>query len=130
MTKASNAFSNVIASSVHLIRILDIKSDLLRQCIFAIDASGQDFFEKIAKTRINTEFKRVLSRLSKKDNFKLDERKRQAKDYIAELMQLTEREQEYMDRFIAKEYVPELLFDDKEIVERIKEHPMVLWKCQ
>lgn len=68
--------------------------------------------------------------LSKKDNFKLDERKREAKDYIAELMQLTEREQEYMDRFIAKEYVPELLFDDKEIVERIKEHPMALWKCQ
>lgn len=68
--------------------------------------------------------------LSKKDNFKLDERKQQAKDYIAELMQLTESEQEYMDRFIAKEYVPELLFDDKEIVERIKEHPMVIWKCQ
>ena len=68
--------------------------------------------------------------LSKKDNFKLDERKQQAKDYIAELMQLTEREQEYMDRFIAKEYVPELLFDDEEIVERIKEHPMALWKCQ
>ncbi len=68
--------------------------------------------------------------LSKKDNFKLDERKRQAKDYIADLMQLTEREQEYMDRFIAKEYVPELLFDDEEIVERIKEHPMALWKCQ
>lgn len=68
--------------------------------------------------------------LSKKDNFKLDERKQQAKDYIAKLMQLTEREQEYMDRFIAKEYVPELLFDDEEIVERIKEHPMALWKCQ
>lgn len=68
--------------------------------------------------------------LSKKDNFKLDERKQQAKDYIADLMQLTEREQEYMDRFIAKEYVPELLFDDEEIVERIKEHPMALWKCQ
>ena len=68
--------------------------------------------------------------LSKKDNFKLDERKQQAKDYIADLMQLTDQEQEYMDRFIAKEYVPELLFDDKEIVERIKEHPMALWKCQ
>lgn len=68
--------------------------------------------------------------LSKKDNFKLDERKRQAKDYIADLMQLTDQEHEYMDRFIAKEYVPELLFDDKEIVERIKEHPMAIWKCQ
>ena len=45
-------------------------------------------------------------------------------------MQLTDQDQEYMDRFIAKEYVPELLFDDKEIVERIKEHPMAIWKCQ
>ena len=68
--------------------------------------------------------------LSKKDNFMLDERKRQAKDYIAEMLQLTESEQEYMDRFIAKEYVPEFLFDDKEIVERIKNHPMAIWKCQ
>lgn len=40
--------------------------------------------------------------LSKKENFMLDERKRQAKDYIAELLQLMEPEQEYMDRFIAK----------------------------
>ena len=68
--------------------------------------------------------------LSKKDNFMLDERKRQAKDYIAEMLQLTESEQEYMDRFIAKEYVPEFPFDDKEIVERIKNHPMAIWKCQ
>lgn len=68
--------------------------------------------------------------LSKKDNFMLEERKQQAKDYIAELMQLTGSEQEYMDRFIAKEYVPELLFDDKKILDRIKEHPMAIWKCQ
>ena len=68
--------------------------------------------------------------LSKKENFMLDERKRQAKDYIAEMLQLTESEQEYMDRFIAKEYVPEFLFDDKEIVERIKNHPMAIWKCK
>lgn len=68
--------------------------------------------------------------LSRQDNFMLDERKQKAKDYITDLMQLTDQEQEYMDRFIAKEYVPELLFDDEEIVERIKEHPMALWKCQ
>ena len=68
--------------------------------------------------------------LSKKENFMLDERKRQAKDYIAELLQLMEPEQEYMDLFIAKEYVPEFLFNDKEIVERIKDHPMAIWKCK
>lgn len=54
---------------VHLIRFLDIKSDLLRQRFFANDARGQNFFETKVKTRINTEFKRVLSRLSKKDIF-------------------------------------------------------------
>lgn len=68
--------------------------------------------------------------LSKKDNFMLEERKQQAKDYIADLMQLTEKEHEYMNRFVAKEYAPELLFDDKIIVERIKDHPMAIWKCQ
>ena len=26
------------------------------------------------------------------------------------------------------EYIPELLFENKEILERIKNHPMALWK--
>ena len=68
--------------------------------------------------------------ISKKDNFRLEERKSQAKQYISDLMQLTEKENEYMDRFMAKEYRPELLFDDEEIVARICEHPMALWKCK
>lgn len=68
--------------------------------------------------------------LSKKDNFMLEKRKQQAKEYINELMQLTEKEHEYMERFIVKEYVPELLFDDEAILKRIKEHPMAIWKCQ
>lgn len=68
--------------------------------------------------------------LNKKDNFMLEERKHQAKKYIAELMQLTEKEHEYIDRFIAKDYVPELLFEDEMIVNRLKYHPMAIWKCQ
>lgn len=60
----------------------------------------------------------------------LDERKKQAKDYISNLMQMTEQEMEYIDRFIVKEYRPELLFEDVAIVERISEHPMALWKCK
>lgn len=68
--------------------------------------------------------------LSKKENFMLEERKQKAKDYIADLTKLTEKEHEYVERFIAKEYIPELLFDDKTIVERIRDHPMAIWKCQ
>ena len=68
--------------------------------------------------------------LSKKENFMLEERKQKAKDYIADLTKLTEKEHESVERFIAKEYIPELLFDDKTIVERIRDHPMAIWKCQ
>lgn len=35
-----------------------------------------------------------------------------------------------MERFIVKEYKPELLFEDTEIVERIQNHLMALWKCK
>ena len=72
----------------------------------------------------------LFSVISKKDNFRLEERKSQAKQYICDLMQLTEKENEYMDRFMAKEYRPDLLFDDEEIVARICEHPMAMWKCK
>ena len=48
--------------------------------------------------------------LNKKDNFQLDEKKKLAKDYIAELMVLTSKEQEYLDSFEQKKYMPELLF--------------------
>ena len=68
--------------------------------------------------------------ISKKDNFKLEERKDQAKAYISSLMQLTDVEREYMERFAAKEYRPELLFEDEKIIERLEGHPMALWKCK
>lgn len=68
--------------------------------------------------------------LNKKDNFDFEEKKKRAKDYISNLMVLTENEKEYIERFGLKEYSPELLFEDKEILERVTTHPMALWKCR
>lgn len=68
--------------------------------------------------------------LNKKDNFQLDERKRMAKEYIADLMVLTAQEREYLENFEQKKYMPELLFEDADIIERVKNHPMALWKCK
>ena len=68
--------------------------------------------------------------LAVKDKFDLEGKKQQAKDYIASIMKPTAQEMEYMERFISKEYKPELLFEDAEIVERIQKHPMALWKCK
>ena len=44
--------------------------------------------------------------LNKKDNFQLDERKKIAKNYISDLMVLTTKEKEYLDRFEEKKYMP------------------------
>lgn len=30
----------------------------------------------------------------------------------------------------AKKYRPEMLFEEPEIIERIKKHPMALWRCR
>ena len=37
-------------------------------------------------------------------------------------------EKEYMKCFLSGEYKPKLLFDDYEILENIKNHPMPEWK--
>ncbi len=72
----------------------------------------------------------LLPVLAVKEKFDLEERKKLAKKYIATLMQPTVQEMEYMEHFIAKEYKPELLFEDDEIVARIRNHPMALWRCK
>ena len=44
-------------------------------------------------------------------------------------MMLTDNEKQFVEKFNQKLYHPELLFDEHEIVERIKNHPMAIWKC-
>lgn len=68
--------------------------------------------------------------LRNKEFFDLESRKKSAKKYIAEVMNVTESEMQYMEAFEHKNYRPELLFDEKDIVERIKDHPMAAWKCR
>ena len=45
-------------------------------------------------------------------------------------MILTKEEKEYLDRFENGEYIPELLFEDENILDRIRNHPMALWKTR
>jgi len=45
-------------------------------------------------------------------------------------MLLTKDEKAFLDKFENGEYISELLFEYKEILDRIKEHPMVIWKTR
>lgn len=54
--------------------------------------------------------------------------KSEVKSFLSNLLTLTDIEKEYVKRFKLREYAPELLFDDYDIVGRVKFHPMALWK--
>ena len=112
------------------------EEDMFRKCII--------FYATISAKEVNKDFNAsaidslVFSKiksdlfpvLAVKDKFDLEGKKQQAKEYIASLMKPTEAEMDYMERFIAKEYKPELLFEDAGIIERLRNHPMALWKCK
>ena len=118
-------------------KLFDEERDLFRKCFafYTTISADRDAVNRTFDTRAIDSLNFIKIRrdlfpvISRKDNFNLEERKRQAKDSITDLMQLTEKENEYMDYFMAKEYRPELLFEDDAIVERVINHPMALWKC-
>lgn len=83
--------------------------------------------DNITKYKIRTALYPVIT---KRDAFDLDSAKESVKNYISKLMVLTSQEKEFLDRFENKEYIPELIFDDKDILSRIKKHPMALWKIR
>ncbi len=81
----------------------------------------------ITKQKIKTDLMPVIKR---KDEFELEVAKKIVKEYINQLMVITKDEKEFLDRFENGVYIPELLFEDKNILNRIKNHPMALWKTK
>jgi hypothetical protein len=112
------------------------EEELLRQCVV--------FYAAVSATHINKTFDTgaldqltnykirtdLLPVIRKKEAFDLDATKKLVKRYVGNLMKLTEPEAKFLDRFESKEYRPDLLFQQEEIVARLAKHPMVLWKMQ
>lgn len=67
--------------------------------------------------------------LKKGEVFILKEALEEVKNFVAELMIMTEDEKEFIDRFNNGEYCPELLFEEKKILDNISNHPMAKWKA-
>lgn len=110
------------------------EQDIFRKCVVfyaAISAKkiNKSFdtsaIDTINKHKIRTDLLPVIRR---RDEFDLEITKKVVKEYIEDLMVLTKSEAEFFKRFENKEYVPELLFEDAEILARIKNHPMAVWK--
>ena len=115
------------------------EEEMLRKCVVfyaAISARDKNSINKNFDTKgvdsiTNQKIKRdLLPAIKRKDDFELEPAKKLVKEYISELMVLTKEEKEFLDKFESGEYIPELLFEDKEIQDRIKNHPMALWKTR
>jgi len=110
--------------------------EMLRKCTV--------FYAAISATTINKNFstdaidfitinkvkRELFPVIGEKEHFNLDEKKLNVKTFINSVMQLTDKEAVFLERFENKEYMPELLFEDDEIIKRVIQHPMALWKMR
>ncbi len=111
-------------------------NNLLRKCLIFynmvggegnIDNVSFDNINRINFTKFKTQLKPVLA---KSDKFNLYDAKTNVINYLKSLIKLTEEELMFVYEFRNKNYKPELLFDDHEIVDRVSLHPMALWRCK
>jgi len=121
---------------IHFSFFDESEEELLRKCVvFYAAISAKDInktfdtkaIDSITKRKIKTDLLPVIKR---KDDFDLESAKKIVKEYISDLMVLTKDEKEFLERFESGKYIPELLFEDKEILGRIKNHPMAIWKTR
>jgi len=72
----------------------------------------------------------LLPVLKKNEYFDFENAKIIVKDFLLKLLVLTDKEKKFVEDYNNRVYSPCLLFDDKEIIRRIKEHPMAIWKTR
>ncbi len=109
---------------------------MLRKCVVFYTAISQDEipdeysfkrFNAITSRKIKTD---LLPVIKKGEFFELEKVKTEVEGFLRDLLVLTDNEKRFLKEFKAKRYMPELVFEDVEILDRIKEHPMALWKMQ
>lgn len=117
--------------------LLDNELAMLKKCsIFYLLTSNEfqpfdDLLNQFKKNMESMSFssikRNLIPLLHVGETIDIDAFKQTVNQFIETLFELTEAEQKYIDFFNAGEFNPELLFD-KAIADRLKEHPMVLWK--
>jgi predicted nucleotidyltransferase component of viral defense system len=68
--------------------------------------------------------------ISKRDSFNLEEAQKEVKKYILKILTFTENEEKFIGFFNNNKFEPSLLFDDTQVLKRIENHPMALWRTR
>ncbi len=83
--------------------------------------------EAITKHRVLTDLEPVIRN---RDVFNLESAKKNVREFLTENIYFNEKDVEFLKKFNKGYYHPELLFESEEILERINNHPMALWKTK
>ena len=109
--------------------------DMLRKIVvFYLAVGGQNkpekaySFERIRNIKFPQIRSALIPVLKKTEKFDFEEAKTNVISFLSGFLIPGDAEKNFIESFNQGEYKPEVLFDDHEIVERIKEHPMALWK--
>nr|WP_094551252.1 nucleotidyl transferase AbiEii/AbiGii toxin family protein [Petroclostridium xylanilyticum] len=109
---------------------------LLKKCaIFYYVISGEavsetfnlEKIDELTEHKIRTDLYPVIR---KKERFDLTAAKQRVIDFLSMFSELDDNEAEFLRTFKNGEYHPELLFQDAQILERIRNHPMAIWKTR
>jgi predicted nucleotidyltransferase component of viral defense system len=109
---------------------------LLRKCaVFYTAIAGEITAQGIGFERISeiTPYKvktDLFPMIRNAEKFDLPAARERVSAFLNEWMALTEKESAFLKHFAAGNYEPQLLFEDDEIVKRIENHPMALWRLR
>ena len=113
------------------------RQDFLRRIILFYLAVGGKNKPKITfdlQSIDNLKFSQIRASLipvlRKSEHFDFEKAKLEVKGYLSNLMVLTDDEKSFVENFNQGNYRPELLFEGAAILDRIKEHPMAIWKMK
>ena len=84
-----------------------------------------DAIKSINYPKIRAQLKPVLR---KGDNFDFEKAKSVVIEFLEHLMDLSASEKTFIEKFNAKGFAPGFLFEDEDVVARLLDHPMALWK--
>lgn len=92
--------------------------------------SAEYDFSNIKQIKFSQVRATLLPMLKKGDSFDFETAKTEVVAFLNELLQLTESEKAFVDSFKEKQYKPEVLFSETDIVSNIATHPMAHWKVR
>lgn len=124
---------NMIQQSI----IMDDELESLRKVVIFYLAVGGNSkpktrysFDAIDKLKYPQIRANLIPVLRKSEHFDFEDAKRKVKEFLTNLVVLSTDEMIFIENFNNGIYSPELLFNSVEILERIKYHPMALWKTR